>query len=106
MSTTSRDWYAWIDVTPPPNLHVVGDVLVGNPGVEALLTMKEPQGGDPALLLLDLHLTQKPGMWPQVKTWIQARYDRTLPPVGARYVGVQVLLNDSQLARMSVHSIQ
>jgi hypothetical protein len=108
MSIANRDWYAWIDEMPPPpnHLHVVGDVFVGNPGVEALLTMKEPQGTDPAVLLLDLHLVQRPGMWSPVMTWIQARYDRTLPPGGPRFVGVQVLLNDSQLARMSVHFMQ
>jgi hypothetical protein len=32
----SRDWYAWINLMPPPpdEFHVVGEVYVSNPGVE------------------------------------------------------------------------
>ena len=38
--------------------------------------MREPQGINPAILMLDLHLVQKPGMWPQVLAVAHARYDR------------------------------
>jgi len=105
MNPQNRDWYAWIDVMPPPpnHFHVVGEVFVANPGVEAVVAVKEPQGTNPAILLLDLHLTQKPGMWPQVMTWIQARYDKTLTPVGPRYAEVQVFGSDGLLARMPVN---
>jgi hypothetical protein len=58
MSTDTRNWYAWINIMPPRPLHsfhVSGEVLVGNPGVEAFLTVKEPQGINGDILLLDLH---------------------------------------------------
>jgi hypothetical protein len=64
----TKDWYAWLNLMPPPpdDFHVIGDVLVSNPGVQAHLCVKEPQGINPGVLLLDLHLAQLPGMWPQV----------------------------------------
>ncbi|HYR21467.1 MAG TPA: hypothetical protein VEP30_00905 [Chthoniobacterales bacterium] len=73
----TRNWYAWINTMPPKpdDFHVTGEVRVGNPGVYALLTKKEPQGINPAILLLDLHLVQRPGIWPQVVSWVPARYD-------------------------------
>ncbi|HJU40844.1 MAG TPA: hypothetical protein VJ724_14835, partial [Tahibacter sp.] len=78
----TRNWYAWINKMPPPpdDFHVVGEVEVPNPGIEALLTVRSPQGINPDILLLDLHLFQKPGVWPQVVTWVQARYDKVLKP--------------------------
>ena len=78
----TRNWYAWINTMPPKpdDFHIIGEVFVGNPGVEALLTPKQPQGINPRIFLLDLHLIQKPGMWPQVMTWVQARYDFIIRP--------------------------
>lgn len=85
-------WHAWINRMPPPpdDFHVVGDVEVGNPGVEALLTMKVPQGINPAILLLDLNFVQKPGIWPQVLTCVQARFDRVLIPGSTPYTAVEI----------------
>jgi hypothetical protein len=61
-------WKATMNKMPPgPNvLHVRGQVTVPNPGVEAFLSRKEPQGIVATILLLDLVLVQKPGEWPQV----------------------------------------
>lgn len=87
------------------DFHVTGDVLVGNPGIEAHLTEKGPQGINPDILLLDLHLAQKPGMWPQVMTWVQARYDRVLSPESQRYSKVEVLLNGEPIAKMDVDEV-
>jgi len=107
MAVQQKDWYAWVDEMPPPpsHLHVVGELLAPNPGVEALLTVKEPQGINPGVLLLDLHLIQKPGMWPQVMTWVQARYEKTLVPVSPKYSEVQVSLNGNPLITVPVVEI-
>ena len=63
----TRNWYAWINTMPPKpdDFHIIGEVFVGNPGVEALLTPKQPQGINPRIFLLDLHLIQKPECGPK-----------------------------------------
>lgn len=83
----TKDWYAYIDSMPPKpdHLHVIGEVYVPNPGVKAYLCPREPQEDDSTTLLLDLHLVQEPGVWPQIMTWIQARYDKVLSPTSIRY---------------------
>lgn len=102
----TKDWHAWINAMPPgPNsLHVVGEVQVGNPGVVPELTVREPQGINPAILLLDLHLVQRPGMWPQVMTWKQARFDKVLAPRAPRPTQVEVFATGESkpLAKMNV----
>jgi hypothetical protein len=92
---------------PSPNhFHAIGEVQVANPGIEALLTLKEPQGVNPAVLLLDLHLVQKPGVWPQIVTWIQARYDKTMTPNTPRYTQAQVFEQGASLATVPVHTVE
>ena len=61
-------WHAWINKLPPPpdTLHVRGSVTVSNPGVDVSLYKRVPQGINPAILLLNLMLVQRPGIWPQV----------------------------------------
>lgn len=61
---------------------VWGEVLVGNPGIKAVLRHAEPQGINPAVLLLRLDLIQEPGIWPTLMTWVQARYAAILPKKG------------------------
>lgn len=106
MSMQCREWYAWLNTMPPGphKLIVTGDVLVGNPGIEALLTMHEPQGINPAILLLDLNLVQKPGMWPQVMTCASARFDRLVPP-GKKYTSVTILTSDGTVAEIKVEEV-
>ena len=101
----SRDWYAWINRMPPPpdDFHVTGEVLVANPGVEPLLTPKEPQGINPKILLMDLLLCQKPGIWPQVLTWKAVRYDKVRP--GVDYEQVQVFCGDRVIADIPVQIV-
>lgn len=61
MSTT-RDWYAWIDIMPPPpnHFHVRGEVQVPNPGEEAQLTLKRAPGSEPRDLPARPALVQRP----------------------------------------------
>ena len=101
----TKDWYAWLDLMPPSpdDLHVIGEVYVSNPGVEPLLVMHEPQGFNPRILLLDLHLCQKPGVWPQVFVWRQARYHKTGRPL--RYDQVDILCSGDIIASIPVEDI-
>jgi hypothetical protein len=100
----TRDWYAWLNLMPPPpdDFHVVGEVYVPNPGVDPFLTPKNPQGINPQILLLDLYLIQRPGIWPQVFVWKQARYDKI---GGARYTQVQVFCGDELIADIPVQEV-
>jgi hypothetical protein len=104
-NTKSRDWYAWINRMPPPpdEFHVVGEVYVSNPGVEPFLTPKVPQGINPSILLLDLYLIQKPGVWPDVLVWKPVRYDKVAP--GVKYTQVQVFCGKEVIADIPVEEI-
>ncbi len=98
----SKDWYAWNDLMPPaPNeFHLVGRVLVGNPGIIGEIRYREPQGIVGTNLLLDLFLIQRPGIWPQVKTWISVRYDEG--PSLQIYAQASVYSGDSLVAEVPV----
>ncbi len=104
-SIDSRDWYSWINLMPPPpdEFHIVGEVYVSNPGVDPLLTPKQPQGINPDILLMDLYLCQKPGIWPQVFVWKPVRYDKVLQ--GTKYTQVQVFCGETIIADILVHEI-
>ncbi|MBM3552343.1 MAG: hypothetical protein FJX45_11350 [Alphaproteobacteria bacterium] len=77
---THQGWHAWIDLQPPgpPKIHVVGDVLVPNPGVEAYLLYRWPQGFNPYILLLELVLFQRPGIWPQVLSLSEVHFKKVV----------------------------
>lgn len=77
MAVICKEFYAWVNLMPPQpdDFHVIGGVQVGNPGVVAALTKRHPQGFNPQILILDLSLIQQPGLWPQIVTCAQARYD-------------------------------
>jgi hypothetical protein len=101
----TRAWYAWNDLMPPtPDfVHVVGEVRVPNPGVEAQLTYREPQGFNPSILLLDLRLHQRPGIWPQMITWKPARYDAVLG--GIKYSRAVIFYDGVPLTAVDVRDI-
>jgi hypothetical protein len=103
----TKNWSAWIDLLPPgpSQFHVVGEVLAGNPGVQTLLVVKEPQGINPAILQLELRLIQQPGEWPQVSTWVKAKYDKVLAPGSAKHTQVQIFLNGASLATVPVKEV-
>lgn len=99
----TRGWYAWNNLMPPKpdDFHIVGEVEVPNPGVEVLLVPKSPQGINPRILLLDLFLIQKPGIWPQIVVWKQARYDK----VNVTYDSVQVFYGSTVIADVPVDTV-
>ncbi len=98
----TKNWYAWFNKMPPKpgDLHVIGEMEVPNSGVYAVLTKRQPQGINPQILLLDLLLIQKPGIWPQVTTSVQARYDEVA--VGGDYKEVNVLCSGDVITRISI----
>ncbi|AZD80088.1 hypothetical protein [Pseudomonas chlororaphis] len=100
MITNCTNWHAWLDTIPPKpdELHVVGDVEVANPGVKAYLTVRVPQGINPAILMLDLHLYQRPGQWIQVITCTQVRFTRVLPPNSVLYSAIEIFHNGERIA--------
>ena len=102
----TRDWYSWNNLMPPPpdDFHVVGEVYVPNPGVDVLLTPKEPQGINPEILLMDLFLCQKPGIWIQMFVWKPVRYDKIV--LSMKYKQVQVFCEDGVIADIPVVDVQ
>ena len=78
-NVATSDWYAWNNAMPPgpTTFHVVGEVEVPNPGVEVFLVPKVPQGISKDILLLDLVLVQRPGIWPQLVMWKRADYEKS-----------------------------
>jgi hypothetical protein len=106
----TRDWSARHFLMPlpslPENFHVRGEVLVSCPGFEAQLLAKQPQGINPAILLLDLHLVQKPGAWPQVMTWAQAKYDKNISPKPGTYEAVEVFSGEECVASIKVQEVK
>ena len=98
----TQNWYAWLNTMPPKpdDFHVTGEVRVGNPGIYVLLVKKQPQGFNPAILLLDLYLVQRPGLWPQIISWVPARYDE-INAVNA-YTKVRIFCGQKVIAKMPV----
>lgn len=103
--TKTRDWYAWINLMPPKpdSFHVTGEVYVPNPGVDPILVPREPQGINPEILLMDLFLIQRPGIWPQILVWKQARYDKV--GTGFEYKQVQIFCGDEVIADIEVEIV-
>lgn len=103
----TRNWYAWINLMPPQpdDFHVIGEVFVDNPGMLPVLYFKVPQGINPSILLLDMSLIQQPGFWPQVRTWVQCRFDLVLSPESTRYTDVEVFFEDGTTVQMVVDEV-
>jgi hypothetical protein len=100
----TREWSAWLNLQPPPpdDLHVIGQVRVGNPGVLAFLSERVPQGINPSILILDLHLVQRPGFWIQKMTWVEARFGKIYQPGGDRPALVHVFHDCEQIVAEDV----
>ena len=100
----TKNWRAWIDLKPPrPNrFHIASDVLAGNPGVQALLVVQEPEGITPAILQLELRLIQQSGEWPPIPTWVKAEYYQMLAPGGVKRTQVDIVVNGAPFATVPV----
>ncbi len=101
----SSDWFAWVSRMPPgpPSFHVTGTVTLPSPGYEARLEVASPQGINPADLILDLRITQRPGTWPQVVTSVQVRHD--VPSYQGKYESVLVRLPNGEAIQLEVEEV-
>ncbi|MGK7950632.1 MAG: hypothetical protein AB4368_18105 [Xenococcaceae cyanobacterium] len=104
-NTLTRDWYAWNNLMPPKpdDFHIVGEVRVGNPGILAMLCPREPQESNPDILMLHLILIQQPGIWPQILTWVPARYDKIL--LNSTYKTVEIFCEDEKITTVPVEDV-
>src|SRR5690348_16602101 len=84
-----RSYEAWIDLMPGANdtLHVKGKVTVPTTGYKAKLVEANPQGINPAILLLRLELTKPTGPVHETVTTLDVTYSK---PHGRQYKQVQI----------------
>lgn len=101
----AKAWYAWLDTMPPKpdDLHVAGNVVVANPGIEVFLVERVPQGINPSILMLDLHEYQRPGAWPQVMTPKQVRFDKVIS--GGAPTQVAIYKGGEAIAEVPVETV-
>ncbi|QIF02403.1 hypothetical protein [Roseimicrobium sp. ORNL1] len=71
-------WKAWANLQPgpggPKDLHVTAKAEVNSGGWEVKLTKRSPQGINPRILQLELHVTSPSGPATQVKTELDVKY--------------------------------
>ncbi|HWU89312.1 MAG TPA: hypothetical protein VN253_18745 [Kofleriaceae bacterium] len=102
----TRDWYAWLDKSPPgpPSFHVTGLVYAPTPGYDARLVPAVPQGINPVELILDLQVTPRTGLWPQVVTPLAVCYEQC--PARVEYKGVLVREPDGDAMHFEVEHVR
>lgn len=100
-----KDWHAWLNTMPggPHTLHVSGALQVGNPGIYAVLQKKVPQGINPAYDFLELHLIQRPGIWPQHVVWTLVSYTEVIH--GANVQEVEIFFNGNSYLKLPVEIV-
>ena len=100
----TRDWYAWNNTMPPKpdQFHLVGEVQVPNPGVDVVLLPRITQGFNPRILLMEIHLHQRPGIWPQFVVWKPVSYSK----VNGDYDSVQVFHGNDLVVDIPVEVVQ
>jgi len=101
----TSDWYAWIDQMPPgpPSFHVRGVVTMPTPGYAVQLQPAAPQGINPKDLILDLKIERLPGVWPQVVTTFEARYDQA--DLALVYESALIRLPDGSALPLKVETV-
>ncbi|MEM9108885.1 MAG: hypothetical protein AAGC72_02575 [Planctomycetota bacterium] len=92
-----REWHAFNNMMPPkPDVfYVIGEVLVGNPGVDVELCGAMDLNEE--ICTLELLLTQRAGNWPQEVIWKQVRHDRIYREGQVYYNKVVVMNDDKEL---------
>jgi hypothetical protein len=106
VTVDTSDWYAWLNKMPPgpTSFHVTGVVYLPSPGYDARLVEASPQGTKPTGLFLDLQVTPRPGIWPQVITPVSVRYDQS--PARVMYQSVLVREPDGDTIQIDVEEVQ
>jgi hypothetical protein len=106
VTVDTTDWYAWTSRMPPgpASFHVAGVVHLPSPGYEARLERATPQGINPRELILDLKVTPRPGIWPQVITQASLRLDEESPSI--EYDGVLIREPDGDSVHLDVETVR
>jgi hypothetical protein len=89
----TRKWSGAVDKMPigAPRFHLLGEIYVGNEGIEVTLSPAAPAGISPPILILELSLVQHPGYFPQRLKWVEVRYDEI--PAAAEWTEVRIRYN-------------
>ena len=100
--TTTDEWSAVQDFMPPgpPRQRVRGVLVMPTPGYRVTLTRAEPQGINPAILLLELTSEPPSGMVAQVLTPTPVSYDEESEQ---RYTQVSIQPDGTSIEVEAVH---
>src|SRR5688572_23091983 len=77
-SVKTSDWHGWVNRMPggPASFIVTGTVELPSPGYDAKLVVASPQGFNHKELILDLVITKRAGVFAQVVTPVQVRFEK------------------------------
>jgi hypothetical protein len=106
VTVDTTDWYAWTNQMPGAagSFHVSGVVHLPSPGYAAELVRAVPQGINPRELILDVKVTPRPGIWPQVITPVSLRFDEEATTVA--YDGVLIREPDGDAVHLDVETVR
>lgn len=97
----TSNWNAWVDRQPPGpgSFHLTGIVELRHSGFEVTLEPANPQGFNPAILMMNLTVTELDGMHMQAIEARGVRYDIS-PYQGNLYKEVTILHNGEMIAHI------
>lgn len=97
------EWSAVQDFMPPrpPRLRVRGVCTMPTPGYRLHLTRSEPQGTDPEILLLDLHV--EPPSGPVIQVLTPTPVDEYTEEGSRRFTEVQIMPQGTRVPVEPVH---
>lgn len=100
----SKNWHAWIDTMPPkPNkLYITGEVYIDTIGVKPQLAIREPQGINPDIIIVDLRLVPLQEKTDLINTWIPCRLEKILTSGHIMHKEVEIFYNDELLVGIDV----
>ena len=103
----NKEWYSWINLMGSPyyEFHAIGEVyLPGYPETMPRLALKNPQGNNPEILLLELVFQRKPETSSRAFAWKAVRYDEAVHD--RTYVQVQVHYEGTIIANIPVEQVR
>ncbi|HUQ05665.1 MAG TPA: hypothetical protein VM261_24345 [Kofleriaceae bacterium] len=105
ISVKTSDVHAWINRMPPgpASFIVTGTVELPSPGYDVKLVAATPQGFNPKELILDLVVTPRKGVFPQVVTSVTVRFEKA--SYAGNYTGVLVREPDGDGTQVSVEEV-
>lgn len=97
----TSNWNAWVDRQPPgpPAFHLTGIVELPHAGFEVTLAPSEPQGFNPAILMMELTVTELDGMHTQAVEGRGVRFDIS-PYEGNLYREVTIMHAGEMIAHI------